>query len=94
VLIHEAREKGLGVVLWTSALAMQRNMDAVLDQLQRWGATGVMVDFMDRDDQPIVRFCQRVVQEAAKRRLITNFHGTFKPTGLERRFPNAVTRGP
>jgi alpha-glucosidase len=92
VLIHEAREKGLGVVLWTSALAMQRNMDAVLDQLQRWGATGVMVDFMDRDDQPIVRFCQRVVQEAAKRRLITNFHGTFKPTGLERRFPNAVTR--
>jgi len=47
---------------------------------------------MDRDDQPTVRFYERVVREAARRRLITNFHGAFKPTGLERRFPNAVTR--
>jgi len=91
-LVREAREKNLGVVLWTSSLAVSRNMEAVLDQLQRWGATGVMVDFMDRDDQPTVRFYERVVREAARRRLITNFHGAFKPTGLERRFPNAVTR--
>ena len=91
-LVGEARAKELGVVLWTSALAVGRNMDAVLDQLQRWGATGVMVDFMDRDDQPTVRFYERLVREAARRRLITNFHGAFKPTGLERRWPNAVTR--
>ena len=88
----EARAKELGVVLWTSALAVGRNMDAVLDQLQRWGATGVMVDFMDRDNQSTVRFYERLVREAARRRLITNFHGAFKPTGLERRWPNAVTR--
>ncbi len=91
-LVGEARAKELGVVLWTSALAVGRNMDEVLDQLQRWGATGVMVDFMDRDDQPTVRFYERLVREAARRRLITNFHGAFKPTGLERRWPNAVTR--
>jgi alpha-glucosidase len=51
-----------------------------------------MVDFMDRDDQPMVRFYERVVRETAKRRMIINLHGAFKPTGLERRFPNAVTR--
>jgi alpha-glucosidase len=91
-LVREARASGLGVVLWTSALAVDRNMAAVLDRLQAWGATGVMVDFMDRDDQRTVRFYERVVREAAKRRLITNFHGAFKPTGLERRLPNAATR--
>jgi alpha-glucosidase len=91
-LVREARASGLGVVFWTSALAMDRNMAAVLDRLQAWGATGVMVDFMDRDDQRTVRFYERVVREAAKRRLITNFHGAFKPTGLERRLPNAATR--
>jgi alpha-glucosidase len=91
-LVREARAKDLGVVLWTSALAVDRNMAAVLDQLQAWGATGVMVDFMDRDDQQTVRFYERVVREAAKRRLVTNFHGAFKPTGLERRLPNAATR--
>jgi alpha-glucosidase len=67
-------------------------MDAVMDQLQRWGATGVMVDFMDRDDQRMVQFYRRVVGAAAKRHLIVNFHGAYKPTGLERRFPNAITR--
>ena len=91
-LVREARGKGLGVVLWTSALAVDRNMNAVLDQLQEWGATGVMVDFMDRDDQRTVGFYERVVREAAKRRMVTNFHGAFKPTGLERRLPNAATR--
>ena len=51
-----------------------------------------MVDFMDRDDQPMVGFYRRVAEEAAKRRLFVDFHGAFKPTGLERRFPNALTR--
>jgi alpha-glucosidase len=90
--VREAREKGLGVVLWTLALAVERNMDAVMDQLQRWGATGIMVDFMDRDDQRMVQFYRRVVEGAATRHLIVNFHGAYKPTGLERRLPNAVTR--
>ena len=91
-VVREARDKGLGVVLWTLALAVDRNLDAVMDQLQRWGATGIMVDFMDRDDQRMVQFYRRVVEGAAKRRLIVNFHGAYKPTGLERRLPNAVTR--
>ena len=91
-LVREARAKGLGVVLWTSSLAMARELERVLDQFVEWGATGVMVDFMDRDDQPMVGFYRRVVEEAARRRLLVNFHGSYKPTGLERRFPNAVTR--
>jgi alpha-glucosidase len=91
-LVREARQQDLGVVLWTSSLAMGRQMDSVLDQFQGWNVTGVMVDFMDRDDQPTVRFYERVARETAKRRMLANFHGAFKPTGLERRFPNAVTR--
>ena len=47
---------------------------------------------MDRDDQPMVGFYRRVAEAAAKRRLLVDFHGAFKPTGLERRFPNALTR--
>jgi len=91
-LVREARDRDLGVVLWTSALAVGRRMDTVMDHLQRLGATGIMVDFMDRDDQPAVRFYRAVVEAAAKRRLIVDFHGAYKPTGLERRWPNAVTR--
>ena len=91
-LVREARAKGLGVVLWTLALAVDHQMDAVMDQFQAWGVTGMMVDFMDRDDQPMVNFYRRVLEAAAKRHLMVDFHGAYKPTGLERRFPNAVTR--
>ncbi len=91
-LVREARGKGLGVVLWTLALAVDRQMDAVMDQLQGWGVSGMMVDFMDRDDQRMVQFYRRVIEAAAKRHLMVDFHGAYKPTGLERRFPNAITR--
>jgi alpha-glucosidase len=91
-LVRYARGKGLGVFLWTSSLALSRNLVPVLERFAAWGVTGVMVDFMDRDDQAMVNFYERVARESAKRRLAVNFHGAYKPTGLERRFPNLVTR--
>jgi alpha-glucosidase len=91
-LVAEARSKGVSVVLWTSSLALSRQLDAALDRFCEWGVAGIMVDFMDRDDQPMVAFYRRVAEAAAKRRLFVDFHGAFKPTGLERRFPNALTR--
>jgi alpha-glucosidase len=91
-LVAEARTKGVGVVLWASSLALSRQMGPALDRFREWGVSGFMVDFMDRDDQPMVGFYRRVAEEAAKRRLFVNYHGAFKPTGFERRFPNAITR--
>jgi alpha-glucosidase len=91
-LVAEARSKGIGVVLWTSSLALSRQMEPALDRFRDWGVSGIQVDFMDRDDQPMVAFYRRVAEEAARRHLFVDFHGAFKPTGLERRFPNALTR--
>jgi alpha-glucosidase len=91
-LIREAKALGKGVNLWVSSLALGRDMERILDRLAEWGVSGYMVDFMDRDDQKMVRFYRRVAEESARRKLSVNFHGAFKPTGLERRFPNALTR--
>lgn len=91
-LIGEARGKGLGTVLWTSSLALNRQMVPAFERFSEWGIKGVMVDFMDRDDQVTVNFYRRVAEEATRRKMIVSYHGAFKPTGLERRFPNAVTR--
>ncbi|HEX9188523.1 MAG TPA: glycoside hydrolase family 97 catalytic domain-containing protein, partial [Vicinamibacteria bacterium] len=91
-LVSEARGRGVDVVLWTSSLALSRQMGPALDRFREWGVAGIMVDFMDRDDQPMVAFYRKVAEEAAKRRLFVDFHGAFKPTGLERSFPNAITR--
>lgn len=91
-LIAYANNKGVAVLLWNEAHALARNLEQALDRYAAWGARGIMVDFMDRDDQPMLRFQERVAREAAKRRLVVNLHGVAKPTGLQRAYPNLLTR--
>ena len=66
-------------------------MDAGLPALREWGVEGVMVDFMDRDDQEMVRFCAKALAAAADNQLTVTLHGVRKPTGLERTYPNLLT---
>jgi len=64
----------------------------VLDQFEKWGVKGIKVDFMQRDDQAVVNFYWRVAEAAAKRKMLVDFHGSFKPTGLRRTYPNVISR--
>lgn len=90
-LTSYAKEKGVGLVLWTSAYALNLEMDKALDRFKKWGVKGIMVDFIDRDDQKMISFFEKVAAEAAKRQLFVDFHGCPKPAGLNRRFPNVLT---
>jgi alpha-glucosidase len=87
-----AKEKNVGLILWTTWLALDRQMEAALDQFVRWGVKGIKVDFMQRDDQQMVNYYERTAMEAAKRKLLVDFHGAYKPTGMERTYPNVITR--
>ncbi|RPJ86070.1 MAG: glycoside hydrolase family 97 protein [Acidobacteria bacterium] len=91
-VIEHAHEKHVGIFLWTTWYALDRQMTEALDQFQRWGVKGIKVDFMQRDDQWMVNFYERVAREAAKRRMLVDFHGAYKPTGLRRAYPNILTR--
>jgi alpha-glucosidase len=90
VLAH-ARRRGVEIFLWTTWYALDRQMNEALDQFERWGVKGIKVDFMQRDDQWMVSFYERVAREAAKRRMLVDFHGSYKPTGLRRAYPNVLT---
>lgn len=90
-LTSYAKRKGVGLVLWTSAYALDQQMDKALDRFKAWGIKGIMVDFIDRDDQKMISFFEKVATETAKRQLFVDFHGCPKPAGLNRRFPNVMT---
>ena len=45
---------------------------------------------MDRDDQLVMQFYENVAAIAAKYHLLIDFHGAFKPSGLERTYPNVI----
>jgi len=91
-LLAYAREKDVGLVLWCVWLTLDRQLQEALDLFEKWGVRGIKVDFMDRDDQKVVNFYKKVAAEAAKRKLVVDFHGAFKPTGLRREYPNILTR--
>jgi len=91
-LFKHAEEKRVGIILWMLWNALDKDMDRLMDRFVQWGAKGLKVDFMQRDDQKMVNFYERTVKAAAKRRLLVDFHGAYKPTGLRRAYPNLITR--
>jgi len=91
-IIAHAREKKVGIILWVVWKTLWDQLQPALDRFSAWGIAGVKVDFMQRDDQWMVNYYWTIAREAAKRHLLVDFHGSFKPTGLRRAYPNVLTR--
>lgn len=87
-----AKEKGVGVVLWCIWATLDRQYEEALDQFYKWGIEGIKIDFMNRDDQKMVNYYHKMAKETAKRKMIIDFHGAYKPAGLRRMYPNVLTR--
>ena len=85
-----AEEKGVALILWAGYLAADKDMDNVFRHYSQMGVKGFKVDFMDRDDQEVVNFYTRCAETAARYKLMVDFHGAYKPTGLQRTYPNVV----
>jgi len=91
-LMKYAEEKNVGIILWVVWKTLWDQLDVSLDQFEKWGVKGIKVDFMQRDDQWMVNYYWKIAEEAAKRHLLVDFHGSYKPAGLHRTWPNVLTR--
>lgn len=91
-LLRYAGERDVKAVLWLHWGHVEDQMDEAFPLYEEWGIAGVKIDFMDRDDQEMVNFYHRVARSAAAHRLMVDFHGAYKPTGVSRTYPNLVTR--
>jgi len=89
-LVEYAKRKNVGLILWAGYYAFNKDMEGICKHYSEMGIKGFKVDFMDRDDQPMVRFHAEAARIAAKYKMLVNFHGTYKPTGLQRTYPNAI----
>ena len=87
-----AASKGVGVRVWVHWKALWLHIDSAFTAMQRWGIKGMMVDFMNRDDQEMVNIQTTILRKAAEHHLHIQFHGAYKPTGLIRTWPNELTR--
>ena len=89
-LVDYAAERNVGIILWAGYWALNRDIEGLCKHYSELGVKGWKVDFLDRDDQEMVRFVYDIAETAAKYHMIVDYHGVYKPTGLQRTYPNAI----
>ena len=87
-----AASKGVGLHLWVNWRPFYNQIDQALPLFESWGVKGMMVDFMDRDDQEMIRIQEEILRKCAAHGIFIQFHGACKPSGLNRTYPNEFTR--
>ena len=90
MLCQYARDRGVGLILWAGCWPFNQDMEAVCAKYSAMGIKGWKIDFMDYDDQQMVQFYRRAAETAARYGMMCDFHGAFKPTGLNRTYPNVI----
>jgi alpha-glucosidase len=93
-LLAFAKEKRVRLWLWLHWTSVDRNAayEEAFPLYEKWGIAGVKIDFMNRDDQDMVNWYEKIAKSAADHHLMVDFHGAFKPTGMIRTYPNQITR--
>lgn len=90
-LVAYGKQKKVGIILWTVWKTLDDEFQAAFTQFEKWGVKGIKVDFMQRDDQKLMNFYTRVCREAAKRKLLVDFHGAIRPATMTRTWPNLIS---
>jgi Glycoside hydrolase 97. len=90
-LVRYGKEKNVGIVLWALWNPLSEDIEGILELYRQWGIQGVKIDFMQRNDQEMVNFYEEVGKVAFEKQLLVDFHGSFKPSGLHRKYPNVMT---
>ena len=89
-LIAYGKSKGVDLILWTVFNVLNDQLEAACQKYAELGIKGFKVDFLDRDDQTAVEMVYRIAEATAKHKLTLDLHGIYKPTGINRTYPNII----
>jgi len=90
-LIAYAKQKNVGIILWVIWKTLDDQLETALNQFAKWGVKGIKVDFMQRSDQLLIDYYHKISREAAKRKMLVDFHGDQKPATMTRTWPNLIS---
>lgn len=89
-LVRYGKGKGVDLILWTVFNVLDDQLEEACKKYSEMGISGFKVDFLDRDDQTAVEMAYRIAEMTAKYKLTLDLHGFYKPTGLNRTYPNII----
>lgn len=93
-VINYGKSVGVKTLVWVDSKEMRTAAAryAYLKRVKELGASGIKIDFIPPATSSIMQWYMGTMQDCAALKLILNFHGAVKPTGLTRTFPMNITR--
>jgi alpha-glucosidase len=93
-LVDYSRKQNVGIWLWKDSrkLRTPESREEFFGLCQKTGVVGVKIDFLDHEAKEVIDLYQVLLKEAAEHRLMVDFHGSNKPAGESRSWPNELTR--
>ena len=91
-ILAYANERGVRIRLWVHWKPLSEHLEAAFTQYEHWGVAGLMVDFLDRDDQQMIAFTERMLESAVRDKLHIQIHGSSKYSGEQRTYPHLFNR--
>ncbi len=89
-IVDYGKQKNIGVIIWATWYAVAHQTDSAFAMYSKMGIKGFKIDFFDRDDEKVVTSTYEIAKKAAEYKLMVDYHGVFKPTGLQRTYPNVI----
>lgn len=89
-LVAYGKQKNVGIILWMVWKTLDDQFLPAMDQFEKWGVKGLKVDFMQRDDQKVINFYYKLCREAARRKMLVDYHGAIRPATMIRTWPNLI----
>jgi alpha-glucosidase len=86
-----AKQKNVGLILWVVWKSFDDKFDEAFNQFEKWGIKGIKIDFMQRNDQKLIDFYFKTCREAAKRKMLVDFHGGQVQITMTRTWPNMIS---
>ena len=93
-VIAYGKSQGVKSIVWVNSAEMRHAPErrAYLERVKAIGAVGIKIDFIPRATTEVMQWYMGAMQDCAELGLLVNFHGSVKPTGLSRTYPNDITR--
>ncbi len=93
-VIDYGKTVGVKSIVWVDSKEFRKAPErrAYLEKVKAIGADGIKIDFIPDATSEIIQWYMGTMQDCAELKLLLNFHGSVKPTGLRRTYPNDITR--
>lgn len=89
-LVAYGKSKNVGIILWAAWSKLWNRQEELCARFAKMGIKGLKIDFMERDDAEVEVYLAETARIAAKYKLLVDYHGMHKPTGMSRKYPNIV----